>query len=145
MVVATKGMAEVTEVRVRVGGGRVVVGHFRDSGQREAYGMGIKSGALVMKSLFSRETERRSGKGLKAGKCCRSPLWGWTDGKVAAKEREERASARARARVWGSPLTAMEAAALAKGFFLNVMGERMQSAASDGLPLALTIFNNNMF
>ena len=141
MVVAAKGMAEATEVRVRVGGGRVVVGHFRDRGQREAYGMGIKSGALVMKSLFSRETEQRSGKGLKAGKCCRSPLWGWTDGKVAAKEREERASARARARVWGSPLTA----ALAKGFFLNVMGERMQSAASDGLPLALTIFNNNMF
>lgn len=59
------------------------------------------------------------------------------------QKREERA--RARARVWGSPLTAMEADALAKGFFLNVMGERMQSAASDGLPLALTIFNNNMF
>lgn len=142
MVVAVKGMAEVTEMRVRVGEGRVVVGHFRHSGQREAYGMGIKSGTLVMKSLFSRETERRCGKGLK---CCQSPLWGWTDGKVAAKEREERASARARARVWGSPLTAMEAAALAKGFFLNVMGERMQSAASDGLPLALTIFNNNIF
>ena len=86
MVVAVKGMAEVTEMRVRVGGGRVVVGHFRHSGQREAYGTGIKSGTLVMKSLFSREMERQCGKGLKAGKCCWSPLWGWTDGKVAAKE-----------------------------------------------------------
>lgn len=37
MVVAAKGMAEVTEIQVRVGGGGcMAVGCFRQGGQREA-------------------------------------------------------------------------------------------------------------
>lgn len=107
------------------------------------------------RNLFSREREQPRGKGIKAGKCSVSlrschtnPVAGQRgDGR---QMRQGRASPKARVRLLGAILTAMEVAGVNKGFFLRETREwtgrckrTLDSAASVGFGLSFSIFLKN--
>ena len=104
------------------------------------------------RNLFSREREQPHGKGLKAGKCsvslrsCHTYAVAGQSGN-GHQMRQGRASPKARVRLLGAILTAMEVAGVNKGFFLHETREwtgrckrTLDSAASGGFGLSFRIF-----
>lgn len=107
------------------------------------------------RSLFSRERKQPCGIGLEAGKCSVSlrrchanPVAGQRGN--GHQTRQGRASPKARVRLLGAILTAMEAVGINKGFFLHETREwtgrrkrTLDSAASGGFGLSFSIFLKN--
>ena len=109
----------------------------------------------MSRSLFSRERKQPCGKGLKVGKCSVSfrschtnPVAGQRGN--GRQMRQGRASPKARVRLLGAILTAMEVAGINKGFFLHETREwtgrckrTLDSAASGGFGLSFGLFLKN--